>query len=79
MAPAGKQLLDPDEASERKIHSKGTYDVPAGTVLSTRLSGSGGYGDPLERDPELVARDVRHGLVSPQFALEVYGVVSRAT
>jgi N-methylhydantoinase B len=37
--------------------------------------GGGGYGDPLERDPALVAQDVRARLVSPPVAREVYGVV----
>jgi N-methylhydantoinase B len=40
-----------------------------------RVSGSGGYGDPLERDPELVARDVALGYVSVERAHAVYGVV----
>jgi N-methylhydantoinase B len=38
-------------------------------------SGGGGYGDPLARDPELVWRDVRAGLVSPEAARGIYGVV----
>jgi len=35
----------------------------------------GGYGDPLEREPNLVARDVEDCLVSAGCASEVYGVV----
>ncbi|MDR7554346.1 MAG: hydantoinase B/oxoprolinase family protein [Armatimonadota bacterium] len=37
--------------------------------------GAGGYGDPLERAPHRVAWDVRRGLVSPEVARTVYGVV----
>ncbi|MFB6156708.1 MAG: hydantoinase B/oxoprolinase family protein [Haloferacaceae archaeon] len=37
--------------------------------------GGGGYGDPLDRDPERVAADVRRGYVSREQAREVYGVV----
>ena len=37
--------------------------------------GGGGWGDPLRRDPELVLRDARDGLVSPEAAREIYGVV----
>jgi N-methylhydantoinase B len=44
-------------------------------VLYMRTENGGGYGDPLEREPDLVARDVKHGLVSRQAAREVYGVV----
>jgi N-methylhydantoinase B len=38
-------------------------------------SSSGGYGDPLERDPEMVRHRVREGWISLETALEVYGVV----
>ena len=37
--------------------------------------GGGGYGDPLERDPELVVKDVTDGYVSLAAAAEQYGVV----
>lgn len=57
------------------IHSKEAVDLRAGDLLSYRLSGGAGYGDPLQRDPALVARDVRWGLVSEQEAVESYGVV----
>ncbi|MBI3075910.1 MAG: hydantoinase B/oxoprolinase family protein [Deltaproteobacteria bacterium] len=39
--------------------------------------GGGGYGDPLDRDPSLVARDVVNQLVSPASAEAIYGVVFR--
>ena len=39
---------------------------------------AGGYGDPLERDPEAVLRDVRDELVSVGQAFDDYGVVDRA-
>ena len=35
----------------------------------------GGYGDPIDRDVEAVARDVRNRAVSPAVAADVYGVV----
>lgn len=38
-------------------------------------NGGGGWGDPLERDPELVRRDVRDGYVSIEGAARDYGVV----
>jgi N-methylhydantoinase B len=38
-------------------------------------AGAGGLGDPLTREPERVATDVRAGLVSVQAAREHYGVV----
>jgi N-methylhydantoinase B len=46
----------------------------AGDRLRLRLPGGGGFGDPLERDVQLVLDDVRQGLVSPEEAREFYGV-----
>ena len=40
-----------------------------------RSPGGGGWGSPLERDPLAVLRDVRDGVVSPQAAGDVYGVI----
>lgn len=45
-----------------------------GDVIRTMTGGGGGFGDPGERDPELVRTDVRDGHVSPEAAREVYGV-----
>jgi len=53
-----------------------TY-LDAGDVFRTVVSGGGGYGDPLERDPRQVLRDVLHGLVSVESAGAQYGVVLR--
>jgi N-methylhydantoinase B len=44
------------------------------TVISVCCSG-GGYGEPLERDPELVRADVAEGWISAARARDVYGVV----
>ncbi|MBI2953142.1 MAG: hydantoinase B/oxoprolinase family protein [Chloroflexi bacterium] len=44
-------------------------------ILSPVRDGGGGYGDPLERDPDRVAYDVVCGLVSKLAARNVYGVV----
>jgi N-methylhydantoinase B/oxoprolinase/acetone carboxylase alpha subunit len=55
--------------------AKDRTTLEAGDVMTSGVSGGGGYGDPLRREPELVARDVRHGLVSTGVAERVYGVV----
>ncbi len=46
-----------------------------GTTLVARCCGGGGYGDPLEREPARVAKDVRERYVSHQRAFDRYGVV----
>jgi N-methylhydantoinase B len=47
----------------------------AGEVLRVVTTGGGGWGDPLEREPELVQLDVVQGKVSPAAARDEYGVV----
>jgi len=44
-------------------------------VFRHELAGGGGWGDPLERDPEAVLRDVRNEYVSAGRARRDYGVV----
>ncbi|MEA2270769.1 MAG: N-methylhydantoinase [Solirubrobacteraceae bacterium] len=49
--------------------------IPARSVVIMQVAGGGGYGSPLERDPELVRRDVEDELVSVEAARSQYGVV----
>jgi N-methylhydantoinase B len=49
--------------------------VPAETEVIVRTGGGGGWGDPLERDPEKVRDDVIEEYVSKDAAREKYGVV----
>jgi N-methylhydantoinase B len=51
--------------------------LPAGSLLRLRTTGGGGWGDPFEREPELVLQDVLRGLVSVDAAERDYGVVVR--
>jgi N-methylhydantoinase B len=46
-----------------------------GDVIVIDVAGGGGYGDPLDRDPEMVQEDVIQGYVSLEKAKEDYGVV----
>ena len=49
-----------------------------GEFVLSRSCGGGGYGSPLERDPERVRADVLEGYVSVERAHDVYGVVLAA-
>jgi N-methylhydantoinase B/oxoprolinase/acetone carboxylase alpha subunit len=49
--------------------------LQAGDVIEVATAGGGGYGDPFAREPELVAADVRDGLVSAAAAALEYGVI----
>ncbi|RBM16214.1 acetone carboxylase subunit alpha [Prauserella sp. PE36] len=46
-----------------------------GDIWIQRVGGGGGYGDPLERDPEAAMLDLRRGLISPEVATQVYRLV----
>jgi N-methylhydantoinase B len=63
------------EGERETIRLNTFFDVAAGDVIELRAMGGPGYGDPLARDPERVARDVRDGYVSVAAASETYGVV----
>src|SRR5215213_10343427 len=61
-------------ADGRELHPKRQQRMDAEERVVLSLPGGGGYGDPLEREPCLVARDVENGLVSVERAREVYNV-----
>jgi N-methylhydantoinase B len=54
---------------------KTNQPLHAGDTLSMFVSGGGGFGNPMERDPEMVARDVEQGMVSIEGAVRDYAVV----
>jgi N-methylhydantoinase B len=51
------------------------HPVPANSEVIVRTGGGGGWGDPLDRDPEQVRADVIEGYVSLEGARRDYGVV----
>jgi N-methylhydantoinase B len=71
----GKFVLNPGTPGERPLKSKGLDQLKRDDVVSLRMPGAGGYGDPLERDPAAVAADVADGKVSAEAAGRDYGVV----
>jgi N-methylhydantoinase B len=60
------------------LRTKGLQIIPDGDRLVLELPGGAGMGNPLDRDPALVARDVRDGLVSIESAKALYKVVVTA-
>lgn len=66
--------LETDGTLERASNFfRGTLAV--GQRMRGLSTGGGGYGDPLEREPELVRTDVAEGIVSLEAAESLYGVV----
>jgi N-methylhydantoinase B len=68
--------IDAGGPHEREVDALADAEpVRAGEVIRIRTTGGGGWGDPLERDPALVVRDVVWRKVSAEAALADYGVV----
>jgi len=59
----------------RFVSATGEIRVDMDEVWVGVSSGGGGYGDPLERDPLLVAENVRDGFISREIADTVFGVI----
>lgn len=64
VAAAGREVLE----------AKARTTLSTADVLITRNEGGPGYGDPLRRDPEAVAADLRSGLCTAADAATIYGV-----
>ena len=70
-----KVVRNPHSEEPQIMPRQGTF-IPANkeTVVSLMVGGGGGYGNPFQRDPELVLWDVVNGKVSPERARTTYGV-----
>ena len=51
------------------------FTLNSGDIFEYTWQGGGGYGDPLDRDPELVKDDVIKGSISEASCRDIYGVV----
>lgn len=63
------------DGTEVKLPNVTTVLVKPGEWLRGDDSSGGGYGDPLERDPERVRKDMLEGWETAERATNVYGVV----
>ena len=66
--------MNPD-GNAQQLDSKLLLNLAVGDTFRHELPGGGGWGDPLERDPQAVLEDVRNEFVSRHGAREEYGVV----
>ncbi|MGH7263282.1 MAG: hydantoinase B/oxoprolinase family protein [Candidatus Rokuibacteriota bacterium] len=73
-----RNVLDP-EGEGRDLPAKCTLTIRQGDVFRHVLAGAGGWGEPLERDPERVLRDVREEKMTPEYARREYGVAIDTT
>ena len=65
-------MLNPDGAA-REMPAKFAVTLHRGDVVLHEQPGGGGHGDPLTRDPERVAEDVRDEKISLAFARREHG------
>jgi N-methylhydantoinase B len=72
----GLNVMNPGSDSETKLHAKLTMNLKRGEIFRHELPGAGGWGPALDRDLDMVARDLRDGLVSIEAAARDYGVVA---
>ena len=68
-----KTIFNPGR--ENRELGKITMPLKKGDVILLRTAGAGGWGNPLERDPNMVLDDVRNEKVNFKRAREVYGVI----
>ncbi len=71
---AARVAVTSPEGAERVLVSKGPFAAPAGSLITFRAPGSGGYGAPADRDREALANDVVNGYVSTGSAARDYRV-----
>jgi N-methylhydantoinase B len=72
----GSFLGNPETSEETILEGAfSNYPLGEGKVVRVETPAGGGFGSPLERDPERVADDVSNGKVSKAAARDVYGVV----
>lgn len=72
----GSLTLNPGTARSQDLHAKLTnFKIRSGDILEIKAPCAGGYGNPLERDPEQVLQNVLDEYTSLQKARDEYGVV----
>ena len=62
----GESLIYTKSGETIKLKSKDTAILKEGDLWIVRSPGAGGYGNPSERDPQLVLKDIQNDLVTPK-------------
>jgi N-methylhydantoinase B len=68
-------FINEGKPDKRELRAKEALKLKKGDTYTSYPSGGGGWGDPFERDPELVRCDARDGVISFDSARREYGVV----
>jgi len=68
-------LINEGKENQRELKAKESVKLKQYDTFTSYPSGGGGWGNPMDRDPELVRNDARDELISLSSAREEYGVV----
>lgn len=60
------------------LPAKSSFIMKAGDVVNNVVQNPGGFGDPLLRPYDMIARDLRDGRSTPEVAKAVYGAISKS-
>ena len=69
-----EQYLRRKDGSLDELERWGLVKVREGESIVSVTCGGGGFGDPQDRDPDMVMKDVAEGIISPDRASRIYGV-----
>ena len=68
-------IRNPGRDNAFDLRNTDIVTIDPGDIIHVTCGGAGGWGDPLQRDPEAVLRDVLRGWVSCDHAQQEYGVI----
>lgn len=75
-AEAPVVVINPGTDREERFNKVSSYTLHKGDIVRIMTGGGGGFGNPLERDPEKVREDVENGYISKERAKKIYGKIS---
>ena len=70
-----QNILNPGTPEEQELPGKHLMTLKKGDLYRVIQAGAGGYGNPLNRDPQAVAEDVRQEKLTREYARAEYGAV----
>ena len=71
-------IINPGTPREVRRLKTNRMPLREGDIVRCYTGGGGGYGDPLERDPEAVLADLADGFISRSYAEEHHGINSQS-
>ncbi|MDB5379724.1 MAG: hydantoin utilization protein [Rubritepida sp.] len=74
---ASEMMLNPGQPDMKLLNNIDTFTAGPGDIIRITSPGGGGRGDPMEREPERVLRDVVCAYITQEAAATDYGVVIR--